>query len=79
MGVVVNEISKLTDDEKNLIKQNYPNIDFAKVLILEDGRKPKSAATATAAIVGGIAVLVLGLVGCIGGLVMMIMGMRSRG
>ncbi len=73
-GLVINEFSKLTE-EKNLIKQTYPDIKFDKVLILEDGRTPKSAATATAIMVGGIAMLVVGILGSIAGLVMWIAGL----
>jgi hypothetical protein len=74
-GLVINEISKLDEEEKRLIKQMYPDIDFKKVLILEDGRTPKSEATARFMWIGGIAAIVVGVLGCIVGIVMWIVGL----
>jgi hypothetical protein len=76
-GLVINEVSSLTSEEKKLIKDSFPNIDFNKVLILEDGRKPSSTAKAVVFMVIGAAILVGGLIGVIALVVMMAKGQSS--
>jgi preprotein translocase subunit Sss1 len=76
-GLVINEVSSLTSEEKKLIKDTFPNIDFNKVLILEDGRKPSSTAKAVVFMVMGAGILVVGLIGVIGLVVMMAKGQSS--
>jgi hypothetical protein len=41
-GLVINRISTLDAEEQRLIKQDFPDIDFNKVLILSEGRRPSS-------------------------------------
>ncbi len=63
-GMVVNEISSLKKDEKDLLRQGYPSIDFDKVQILEHARKPAGFGKVFAMLGGGLAlVLVGGVVG----------------
>ncbi len=52
-GLVINRIESLGDDEKSLIRKKFPKIDFDKILIIEHGRKPSSAALSISIIVGG--------------------------
>jgi hypothetical protein len=41
-GLVINRISSLNSEEQNLIKRDFPDIDFNKILILDEGRRPSS-------------------------------------
>jgi hypothetical protein len=60
-GLVVNRIRKLGGKERELVQQAFPKADLDKVLILEEGRTPKTA-TATLGLAGvGIAVALAGL------------------
>ena len=52
-GLVINRIESLGDDEKKLIRRKFPKIDFDKILIVEHGRKPSSAALSISIITGG--------------------------
>jgi hypothetical protein len=52
-GLVVNEITSLTREEKALLKEDFPDIDFKNVIILEDGRSPVSSGVSVSAMVGG--------------------------
>jgi hypothetical protein len=61
-GLVINEISSLGSDEKKLIQEEFPDIDFKKVLILEEGRKPFSTTTASLMMFGGLALIGAGIV-----------------
>jgi preprotein translocase subunit Sss1 len=69
-GLIINDVSSLNTEEKNLIKQEFPNIDFNKVLILEDGRKPTATGAAVVAIIAGVGMLGLGIVGVLGAIVL---------
>jgi len=60
-GLVINVVSPLSSKEKDLIRDSFPKIDFNKVLILEEGRTPTSAFWSSSLIFGGIAVLLGGL------------------
>lgn len=51
-GLVVNRIESLDREERNLLRENFPQVDFEKVLIVEDGRKPASLFK-SAGLVGG--------------------------
>lgn len=53
-GLVINRIRSLSGEEQNLIKESFPTIDFSKVLILEDGRKPGEATDHFAMITFGL-------------------------
>jgi hypothetical protein len=71
-GLVVNDISSLTADEKALIQKKIPNIDFNKVLILEEGREPSSARSIFVRVAIGLALIGLGVLGGVTLLVMLI-------
>ncbi len=43
-GLVMNRIESIGDEEKNLIRSQFPKIDFDKILVVEHGRKPSSVA-----------------------------------
>ena len=42
-GLVLNEIESIGSDEINILKEQYPSVDFKKCLIIEPGRSPKSS------------------------------------
>jgi hypothetical protein len=39
-SMVMNELHSLGSEEKKLLAQSYPNTDFSKCLIIEEGREP---------------------------------------
>ncbi|MBT3200184.1 MAG: hypothetical protein HN350_09725 [Phycisphaerales bacterium] len=61
-GLVINQIESLGEDEKRLIRRKFPKIDFDKVLIVEHGRKPLSAALSISIIVGGCVLFLIPVV-----------------
>ncbi len=73
-GLVINEIASLDSEEKKLLSESYPGVDFDKVWILEHGRVPAGAGKMYGLMGGGLALLVLGLgIGASG------MGLLGRG
>jgi len=60
-GLVINRIETLGDDEKRLIRSEFPKIDFDKIFVLEQDRKPETAATSIGMMVAGGAVAVIPL------------------
>jgi hypothetical protein len=42
-GMVTNRIDSLGSEERGILQQSYPQTDFSKCLIIEDGRKPSSS------------------------------------
>jgi hypothetical protein len=73
-GLVINEIRSLKADEKRLLEEQFPTVDLKKVLLLEEGRRPSSSAVAGAAMVGGIGLLAVGV---LGGLVVIVSGLAG--
>lgn len=71
-GMVINDIDSLDSDEKKIIKEKIPSINFDKVLILEANRKPSSMNFALALLFGGICLFSVGGLGFIGGLILYI-------
>jgi preprotein translocase subunit Sss1 len=69
-GTIINDIESLESDEQNFIKGRIPTINFDKVLVLELDRKPKSSAFALMMMFGGIALLGVGAIGFIGGMIL---------
>lgn len=59
-GLVVNRITSLDEDEQRLIRENFPNLDFSKILILEEGREPASNRYSLGMMCGGLLGLLLG-------------------
>jgi hypothetical protein len=43
-GLVINRIESVGDEEKRLIRKEFPDIDFDKILIVQHGRKPMPVA-----------------------------------
>ena len=39
-GLVINRIEELGSEEKEMLRQDYPGLDFNKCIILEEGRQP---------------------------------------
>jgi hypothetical protein len=60
-GLVINRIHSLKSDEKRLINETFPTIDTNKILILEEGRRPSSFVFWGGLILGGLALIVVGL------------------
>ena len=60
-GLLVNRISGLDNEEKDLVRQNFPTVDPDKLLILEEGRKPSSLFKSLGMLGGGLLLCVLGL------------------
>ncbi len=58
-GLVINEIDKLSGEELRLIQETWPALDVEHVLILEQGRKPKSMGMVWLMIGGGIVMVVV--------------------
>jgi len=65
-GLVVNRIGKLDKEEAKLVRGNFPKVDLEKILIVEAGRKPKSAML-TMGMMGGGGVLILVGLALLGG------------
>src|SRR5262249_2912344 len=42
-GMVTNRIDSLGSEERKILQQSYPQTDFSKCLIIEDGRQPTSS------------------------------------
>jgi hypothetical protein len=74
-GLVINTLRPLKSDEKNLIKEDFPDLDFNKVLVVEDGRKPSSWAWCATFQYGGLGLIGLGLVL---GLVFIVRGITGK-
>ena len=62
-GVVVNHISGLGSDERRLLKESYPDVDFDACWIIEAGKRPASTGTLLGMIGGGggLAVVAAGM------------------
>jgi hypothetical protein len=65
-GMVTNRIDSLGSEERGILQKSYPQTDFSKCLIVEDGRKPSSSgvillmgAGTIVLIAGGAGLLVL--------------------
>jgi len=57
-GLVMNRIESIGDEEKRLIRSQFPKIDFDKILILEHNRTPTSVVASISFIaVGGLMAL----------------------
>jgi hypothetical protein len=54
-GLVTNEIESLGRDERKLLKESYPAVDFDKVWILDHGRQPAGTGKVFAFLGGGTA------------------------
>lgn len=61
-GMVINDVDSLDSEERKLLKESYPGIDFDKCWILETGREPGGLGKIILMILGGL-VLSLGMIG----------------
>lgn len=62
-GLVINTIKSLGSEEKRLLEQSYPGIDFEACWIIEHKRQPPGMGKVAALAGGGIALLFAGLGG----------------
>lgn len=60
-GLVINKIDQVKADEQALIRQNFPSLDFNKVLVLEEGRHPSSLGYALGVMALGLVLMLVGL------------------
>ncbi|PHS15782.1 MAG: hypothetical protein COA78_04885 [Blastopirellula sp.] len=60
-GLVINRISSLDEEEKDLLRQSFDTIDFDKVLILSDDRKPSSVFVTVLMMLGGVGLSLVGI------------------
>lgn len=57
-GLVINSIESLGSKERKLLESGFGKIDFSRVLILQQGRKPTSTAVSLAMMGGGALLIV---------------------
>ena len=73
-GLVINEIASLGSEEKKILVESYPGVDFNNVWILEHGRAPAGAGKMYGLMGGGLALTLVGL-----GVGASAMGLLGRG
>ncbi len=56
-GMIVNQISSLDSEERSLLRESFPNLDFDQLIILQEGRRPNS--TSPLGLIGGGSALFL--------------------
>jgi hypothetical protein len=61
-GVVINNIESLGSEEKKILKESYPTVNFDECWILEVGRKPATMAKIAGLCGGGLALALSGIV-----------------
>ena len=64
-GMVINEVQSLTTEQKDLLKDTYPETDFDKCLIIEVGREPGGLFKIILFFLGAIVLLIGGVAGLI--------------
>jgi hypothetical protein len=64
-GMVINSIETLSTDKKQLLEKSYPNINFDRCIIFEEGRKPADAESISLRTDGGCALIFIGIC-CLG-------------
>ena len=60
-GLILNLSKPLSSQEEKLLKESFPETDFKKVLVLEDGRTPSSLTSCYARMALGAALIPAGL------------------
>ncbi len=68
-ALVTNNLMSIGSEEKKLLQQSYPGTDFAKCLIIQQGREPAGALQVWGMIGGGAVLAVIGLGCLVGGFV----------
>ena len=61
-GLLIDDIEKLKSGEEQSLRESYPALALADVRILEENRKPKSAAATMGMMLAGAALLLGGVV-----------------
>ena len=64
-GVIVNKIESLGGEQKKILKESYPGVDFANVLILEHDRKPATPGKSFGFVGGGAVLSCVGVLGLV--------------
>ena len=72
VGLVISEIEELEDDEKRLLRESFPKVNFDKVLILEENRTPMTGVMALGILAGGVVLVLVGV-----GLLILPLGRRA--
>lgn len=65
-GMVINDVSSLGSSEKAMLREKFKSFDESPVVIFEVGRTPTSMGLALAALGGGAALFLLGIVLALG-------------
>ncbi len=60
-GLILNHIEKLDSKDEKLLRSSFPKLDPAKIVILEEGRKPKGIAFSVGMMAGGVVLSILAL------------------
>jgi len=60
-GLVINEIEAVDGEERRLLKESYPGVNFGDVWIIEHNRTPAGAGKTYGLMGGGAALLLLGI------------------
>ena len=60
-GLVINLVESISREEKKMIQESFPALNFDKVLIVQEGRKPSSQMVSLGMIGGGGLLSLLGL------------------
>lgn len=66
-GLIINRIASLDDEDAKLLTENFPAVDVDKLIILEEDRKPMSAVAYFGMMLGGAALIIVGIFFLIGG------------
>ena len=66
-GMVTNKIKSLTSEEKVHLGESFPGLDLDKLIILEEGRTPTSAAGSLGLMAGGGLLILGGIVSMFAG------------
>jgi hypothetical protein len=61
--MIVNKVSSIGGEEKRILAQNYPGVNFDTVYILEHGREPASTGKSFGMMGGGALLSCLGVLG----------------
>ncbi len=60
-GVFINTIDPLDSKTKELLRQQFPNVDVDKVLVLQEGRAPSGLAWGLVKVIGPAAIALVGV------------------
>lgn len=63
-GLVINDVSEIEDEERNLLAESYPNTRFASVWIVEHERTPPNTAVILGQAVVSLVLIIAGAIAC---------------